>query len=240
MGEGADNLSLMHALDELYTQHPYFGSRRMTVVLAWMGHAVNRKRIQRLMRLMGIEAIYPKPNMSAPDKQHVVFPYLLRNLTIERANQVWGVDITYLRLQTGFAYLVAFLDWFSRYVLSFAVSTTLDHQFCIAALRDALAIAKPDICNSDQGSQFTAKPFTDCLKGAYVRISMDGRGRALDNVFVERLWRSVKYEDVYLKDYRTPRESLEGLTKYFRFYNHERPHQSLDYRTPAEVFYARG
>jgi putative transposase len=239
LGEGADNIAIMHAIDELYTQHPYFGSRRMSVMLASMGHAVNRKRIQRLMRFMGMEAIYPRPNLSKPAKQHSIFPYLLRNLAIERVNQVWSVDITYLRLRGGFAYLVAFLDWFSRYVLSFAVSTTLDHQFCIAALRDALANAKPEICNTDQGSQFTAKQFISCLQEAEVRISMDGRGRALDNVFVERLWRSVKYEDVYLKDYRTPRDSFEGLTKYFRFYNHERPHQSLDYRTPAEVFYAR-
>jgi len=210
----------------------------MTTVLNRMDHAVNRKRIQRLMRLMGIEAIYPKRHLSDPDKQHTVFPYLLRTMTIDRVNQVWGVDITYLRLQAGFAYLVAFLDWFSRYVLSFAVSTTLDHQFCIAALKEALAIARPDICNSDQGAQFTAKPFIGCLQDAGVLISMDGRGRALDNVFVERLWRTVKYEDVYLKDYHTPRESVCGLTEYFRFYNHERPHQSLDNRTPAEVFHA--
>lgn len=210
----------------------------MTVTLTWMGHVVNRKRIQRLMRLMGIEAIYPKRNLSIPDRQHAIYPYLLRNLAIEHANQVWGVDITYVRLQAGFAYLVAFLDWYSRYVLSFAVSTTLDHQFCIAALNEALEIAKPNICNSDQGSQFTSTPFIECLQKAGVRISMDGRGRALDNVFVERLWRSVKYEDIYLKDYSTPRDALRGLTTYFRFYNHQRPHQSLGNRTPADVFYA--
>jgi len=212
----------------------------MTAMLNRTGHAINRKRTRRLMELMGLEAIYPKRSLSAPDKQHIVFPYLLRKLAIVRVNQVWGVDITYLRLQAGFAYLVAFLDWFSRYVVSFAVSTTLDHQFCIAAFRAALEIARPEICNSDQGSQFTAIPFVNCLRDACVRISMDGRGRALDNVFTERLWRSVKYEDVYPKDYRSPRESLSGLTQYFRFYNYERPHQSLDYRTPAEVFYARG
>jgi putative transposase len=238
MGEGNDNLALMHAIDELYTQHPIFGSRRMTVVLNRMGYAVNRKRIQRLMRLMGIEAIYPKHNLSVRDKQHAVYPYLLRNVSIERVNQVWGVDITYLRLHGGFAFLVAFIDWFSRYVLSFAVSTTLDHQFCIAALNDALEIGMPEICNSDQGSQFTALPFVGRLQEAGVRISMDGRGRALDNVFTERLWRSVKYEDVYLNDYRLPQEAKSGLKRYFDFYNCDRPHQALDYRTPSEVFYA--
>jgi len=229
----------MHSIDELYTQRPYFGSRRMTATLNRMGLSVNRKHIQRLMRMMGIEAIYPKRNTSVPDKQHLLFPYLLRKLAIVRVNQVWGVDITYLRLAAGFAYLVAFIDWFSRYVLSFAVSTTLDHQFCIAALKDALEIAKPEISNSDQGSQFTALPFISCLQKAGIRISIDGRGRAFDNIFTERLWRSVKYEDVYLKDYQAPNESVRGLTQYFRFYNYERPHQSLDYRTPAEVFYAK-
>lgn len=210
----------------------------MTVVLNRMEYFVNRKRIQRLMELMGISAIYPAPNLSKPCKEHVVYPYLLRNLVIERVNQVWGVDITYLRLKAGFAYLVAFIDWFSRFVLSFAVSTTLDNQFCIAALNDALRIGKAEISNSDQGSQFTSLPFINRLREANIRISMDGRGRALDNVFTERLWRSVKYEDVYLKDYQTPNESLHGLKDYFRFYNYERPHQALKYKTPAEVFYA--
>jgi putative transposase len=237
-GEREINLALMHAIDALYTQHPTFGSRSMMATLNRMGHSVNRKRIQRLMRLMGMEAIYPKRNLSVPDKQHPVFPYLLRNLAIERVNQVWGVDITYLRLQTGYAFLVAFLDWFSRYVLSFAVSTTPDHQFCVAALNEALEIGKAEICNSDQGAQFTAVPFVSRLQEAGVRISMDGRGRALDNVFTERLWRTVKYEDVYLKDYQSPRDARQGLISYFRFYNHERPHQALNYRTPAEVFYA--
>jgi len=208
-------------------------------VLNRMGQEVNRKRVQRLMQLMGIEAIYPKPNLSAPDRQHMVYPYLLRDLAIERVNQVWGVDITYLRLQAGFAYLVAFLDWFSRYVVSFAVSTTLDHQFCITAFEEALRVAKPEICNSDQGVQFTSLAFTDRLKTAGVRISMDGRGRALDNVFTERLWRSTKYENVYLSDYTTPRTATHGLTEYYQFYNHQRPHQSLEYRTPAEVYYAK-
>jgi putative transposase len=227
----------MHFIDELYTQHPYFGSRRMTAVLNRMDYSINRKRIQRLMRLMGIEAIYPKRNLSLPDKQHNVFPYLLRNLSIERVNQVWGVDITYLRLHGGFAYLVAFIDRFSRYVLSFAVSTTLDSQFCLNAFDDALLIGSPEICNSDQGSQFTSQSFVDRVLDTGIRISMDGRGRALDNVFTERLWRSVKYENVYLADYHTPFQSQRGLKKYFRFYNYDRPHQALNYQTPAEVFH---
>lgn len=210
----------------------------MTAVLNRAGYFVNRKRIQRLMAIMGISAIYPEPNLSKRCKEHVVFPYLLRNLAIERVNQVWGVDITYLRLKAGFAYLVAFIDWFSRYVLSFKVSTSLDNQFCIAALKDALRIGKAEICNSDQGVQFTSLPFVNSLKEANIKISMDGRGRALDNVFTERLWRSVKYEDVYLKDYETPKESFCGLKAYFRFYNNDRPHQALKYKTPAEVFYA--
>jgi putative transposase len=236
MGENATNLSIMHAIDELYTQHPYYGSRRMTAMLTRNGFMVNRKRIQRLMQVMGIEAIYPKPHLSGPDRQHSIFPYLLRNMAIERVNQVRGVDITYLRLHAGFAYLVAFIDWFSRYVLSFSVSTTLDHHFCIAALNDALLIAKPEISNSDQGAQFTAKPFIARLQEAGIRISMDGRGRALDNVFTERLWWSVKYENVYPNDYHSPRDAVVGLISYFRFFNNERPHQSLEYRTPAEVF----
>ena len=210
----------------------------MTAVLNREGHAVNRKRVQRLMQLMGIEAIYPKRNLSRPDKQHEVFPYLLRDLTVERVDQVWGVDITYVRLHGGFAYLVAFLDWFSRYVVSFALSTTLDHQFCIGALEEALEKGNPEICNSDQGAQFTALPFTGRLKQANVRISMDGRGRALDNVFTERLWRSLKYEDIYPKDYQSPPQARQGISQYLRFYNWERPHQSLGYRTPAEVYHA--
>lgn len=230
----------MRTIDKIYTDHPYYGSRRMTVVLNRMdGFFVNRKRVRRLMEVMGISAIYPGPNLSKRRKDHAVYPYLLRNMVIERVNQVWGVDITYLPLLNGFAYLVAFIDWFSRYVLSFAVSTTLDNQFCITALKDALRIGKAEICNSDQGVQFTSLPFIACLQAASIRVSMDGRGRALDNVFTERLWRTVKYEDVYLRDYQTPIESFTGLKKYFKFYNYERPHMSLSYRTPAEVFYAK-
>ena len=210
----------------------------MTHALSRQGWSVNRKRIQRLMAIMGLEAIYPKPNLSKANSEHRIYPYLLRNVPIERVNQVWGVDITYVPLKAGFAYLVAFIDWFSRFVLSFAVSPTLDHQFCVCALKDALQLGTAEITNSDQGTQFTSQPFIEALKSANIRISMDGRGRALDNVFTERLWRTVKYEDIYLKDYETPRETLFGLREYFKFYNCRRPHQSLNYQTPAEVFYA--
>lgn len=209
----------------------------MTAVLNRIDYAINRKRVRRLMETMGISAIYPGPNLSKRRSDHAVFPYLLRNLVINRVNQVWGVDITYVRLLSGFAYLVAFMDWFSRYVLSFAISTTLDCLFCVSALNEALALGKAEICNSDQGGQFTAGPFIACLQAAGIRISMDGRGRALDNVFTERLWRSAKYENIYPSEYRTPNESFYGLSKYFRFYNYERPHQSLGYKTPAEVFH---
>ena len=208
----------------------------MTAVMNRSGYAVNRKRVVRLMQTMGIAAIYPAPHLSLGGTGHKVFPYLLRGLDIIRINQVWSIDITYLRLQGGFAYLVAVIDWFSRYVLSYAVSTTLDHQFCVSALDDALMIGCPEIFNTDQGVQFTCDPFIQRLQKDAIRISMDGKGRALDNVFIERLWRSVKYEDVYLKDYTSPRSALTGLTEYFTYYNHKRPHQSLDYKTPAEVF----
>lgn len=228
----------MHMIDQEYTAHPFYGSRRMSEVLKRQGISINRKRVARLMGLMNISAIYQKPHLSAPGTSHRRFPYLLRDLPIDRVNQVWGTDITYLRLDGGFAYLVAFMDWFSRYVLSYAVSTTLDHQFCVEALDDALRIGQPEISNSDQGSQFTCEPFLSRLEERKIRISMDGKGRALDNVFTERLWRNVKYEDVYLKGYQTPRDARSGLAEYFRFYNHERPHQSLGYRTPAEVYHA--
>ena len=210
----------------------------MTIALNKAGFSVNRKRTQRLMAIMGLEAIYPRPKLSTPNREHKIYPYLLRSVPIERVNQVWGVDITYVPLRAGFAYLVAFVDWFSRFVLSFTVSTTLDHQFCLTALNEALQHGKPEISNSDQGSQFTCIPFISAVQQAGIKISMDGRGRALDNVFTERLWRSVKYEDIYLNDYHTPQETAQGLKKYFGFYNHERPHQSLGYKTPADIFYA--
>jgi len=233
-----ENLRLMRLLDEQYTATPFYGSRRMQVALARAGHAVNRKHVQRLMRLMGIEAVGPKPRLSEPHPGHRVYPYLLRGVPIVRVNQVWSTDITYVRLRHGFVYLVAILDWYSRYVLAWDLSVTVDGQFCLAALESALGGCTPEIFNTDQGAQFTASVFTDRLKAAGTQISMDGRGRALDNVFVERLWRSVKYEEVYLKDYGSVPDARAQLGRYFRFYNHERPHQSLAYQTPAAVYAA--
>lgn len=227
----------MRLIDEQYTQYPFYGVEKMTTVLRRHGHLVNPKRVRRLMRLMGIEAIYPKPNLSKPSKQHKKYPYLLRHLRIEQPDQVWATDITYIRLSRGFMYLVAIMDWFSRYVLSYELSTTLDRDFCIKALQDALRVSKPDIFNSDQGSQFTSDEFTGILKAAGVAISMDGRGRFVDNIFVERLWRSVKYECVYIHNFETVREGTQGIETYFEFYNNERPHQSLAERTPAEVYF---
>jgi putative transposase len=233
-----ENLQLMRLLDEQYTATPFYGSRRMQVALAQAGHAVNRKHVQRLMRLMGLEAVGPKPRLSEPHPDHRVYPYLLRGVPIVRVDQVWSTDITYVRLRHGFVYLVAILDWYSRYVLAWDLSVTVDGQFCLAALESALGERTPEIFNTDQGAQFTATGFTDRLKAAGIQISMDGRGRALDNVFVERLWRSVKYEEVYLKDYGSVPDARAQLGRYFRFYNHERPHQSLAYQTPAAVYAA--
>jgi putative transposase len=231
------NIKLMRLIDEEYTRHPFFGSRKLVVWLDGQGHAVNRKRVQRLMQLMGIEAIYPKPNLSRRHPEHEVFPYLLRGLTIERPNQVWATDITYIRMSRGFLYLVAILDWFSRFVLAWRLSNTLDTMFCLEALDEALQrYPKPEIFNSDQGSQFTSNDFTGRLKKADIRVSMDGRGRALDNVFVERLWRTVKYEEVYLNDYTDGFDAQVRLGRYFVFYDFERPHQALNYRTPATVY----
>jgi len=235
----SDDLELMRRIDEQYTLTPFYGIRRMTVSLHQQGHRVNHKRVQRLMRLMGIEAIYPKPRLSRRDEQHKVFPYLLRDLKIERPNQVWASDITYIRLRRGFVYLVAIMDWFSRYVLSWEVSITLDVSFCLAALEWALRTATPDIFNTDQGSQFTSESFTQMLLAHDIEISMDGRGRALDNIFVERLWRTVKYEEVYLKDYDDLSDAIESLRSFFLFYNRERIHQSLGYRTPEAVYFEK-
>lgn len=234
-GESAENLHLMRLLDEQYTHTPFYGIKRMT---AWC-YAVNHKRVARLMRLMGLEAIYPKPRLSLPGITQQKYPYLLRGLCIERVNQVWSTDITYIRLQRGFLYLVAILDWFSRYMLSWSVSITLDTSFCLEALEAALAVAQPEIFNNDQGVQFTSAEFTRRLQSAGIRISWDGRGRALDNIFVERLWRSVKYEVVYLKDYQSVPEAISGLKHYFAFYNQERLHQALDYQTPAAVHWSK-
>lgn len=236
-GESELNLELMGKIDEQYTQAPFYGSRRMTEWLKRQGHSVNRKRVQRLMRHMGIEAIYPKRRTSLTDEKHKIFPYLLRGVTIARPNQVWATDITYIRMQRGFVYLVAILDWYSRYVLAWELSNTLDRAFCIAALQAALRRATPEIFNSDQGCQFTSNDFTDVLKTAGVQISMDGRGRVFDNIFTERLWRSVKYEEVYINDYQDVPEVYDRLTWYFDFYNNERLHQSLSYATPREVHF---
>jgi len=238
--ETAENLLLMRMLDEQYTQTPFYGIRRMTAWLLNCGKAVNHKRVARLLRQMGLEAIYPKPRLSVPDAQHKIYPYLLRGVEIDRPNQVWSTDITYVRLHAGYVYLVAIMDWFSRYVLSWEVSVTMESEFCISALDRALRTGRPEIFNSDQGSQFTSVDFIRPLKALGIQISMDGRGRALDNVFVERLWRSVKYEEVYLKDYRNVPIAVDSLAAYFQFYNGQRFHQSLGYRTPASVYYARG
>lgn len=231
--------ALMRLIDEQYTKTPFYGIRRMTAWLRSQGQAVNHKRVSGLMRRMGIEAIYPKRRLSLADSRHKKFPYLLKGLTIDRADQVWASDITYVRMRHGFVYLVAILDWFSRYVVSWAVSITLDAEFCIEALRDALSVSKPEIFNSDQGCRFTSTSFIGVLEATGIAISMDGRGRAFDNIFVERLWRSVKYEEVYLREYDSVREAVRGLGAYFRFYNQERPHQSLGYKTPYQVYSSR-
>ena len=235
VGESAYNLRLMRLLDEQYTRTPFYGWRRMTAQLRREGHVVNPKRVRRLMRLMGLQAIYPRRGTSTPAPGHKRYPYLLRGLKITHPGEVWSADITYVPLQHGFMYLVAVIDWFSRYVVAWQLSNTVDGLFCRVALRQALQQGTPDIFNTDQGAQFTAVEFTGILETARIRISMDGRGRALDNVFVERLWRTVKYENIYLVDYASVPELEVGLHAYFHFYNHERLHQSLGYRTPAEV-----
>jgi putative transposase len=227
----------MRLLDQQYTDTPYYGIRRMTAWLRSQGYAVHHKRVARLLRTMGLETIYPKPRTSQPHAEHRVSPDLLRGVPITRVNQVWSTDITYIRLQAGFLSLVAVMDWFSRYVLSWAVSITMDVGFCLEALAQALEVARPEIFNSDQGAQFTRNDFTGRLAAAGVLISMDGRGRALDNVFIERLWRTVKYEEVYVKDYETPREAIQGLGTFFVRSNERRQHQALAYQTPAAVYF---
>ena len=236
VAEDPEDLRLMRLIDEQYTRTPFYGVRRMAIELRDIGEQVNLKRVRRLMRKMGLEAVYPKPNLSRANAQHKKYPYLLRGLQITRPNQVWGADITYIRLTGGFVYLVAILDWFSRYVVSWGVSVTLDVGFCLEALERALSVGRPEIFNSDQGVQFTCVDFTRRLEAEKIQISMDGRGRAMDNVFTERLWWSVKYEEVYLKDYGTVPVAVQNLGGYFGFYNEERPHQSLGYKTPAEIY----
>jgi putative transposase len=235
-GAAPEDLRLMRLIDELYTAWPIYGSRKITEELTHRGEEVNRKRVQRLMREMGLEAIYPKPRLSAAGRGHKIYPYLLRGVKIERPDQVWSADITYVPLPTGFMYLAAVIDWYSRYVLAWRLSNTLDGAFCLEMLEEALKGGRPGVFNTDQGVQFTAEAFTGRLLSAGVAVSMDGRGRALDNVFVERLWRTVKYEDIYIRGYETVAELLRGLRRYFAFYNQERLHQSLGYETPAEVY----
>ena len=238
LGESGENLMLMRLLDEQYTRTPFYGSRKMTEWLVAEGHRVNRKRVSRLMDLLGIEAVYPKPKLSQPGEGHRIYPYLLRDTKVDRVNQVWSTDITYIRMAQGFLYLVAVMDWFSRFVLSWSLSLTMEVEFCVEALKHALRRGRPEVFNSDQGSQFTSAQFTGELAQRQIAISMDGRGRCMDNIFVERLWRSLKYEEVYLKEYATVAEARAGIADYFRFYNHERLHQSLGYRTPAVLYQA--
>jgi putative transposase len=228
---------LLQLLDEEYTRHPFYGSRRMTKYLCDCGYVVNRKRVQRLMQTLGLVGMAPGPNTSKPHPQHKIYPYLLRGVDIIRPNQVWSTDITYIRLPRGFVYLVAIIDWYSRKILSWRLSNTMDAGFCVDCLEEAIkAYGTPEIFNSDQGSQFTSDAFTGVLIDNDVTISMDGRGRALDNIFVERLWRTVKYEEVYLKQHDSVQRLLLGLTDYFVFYNEERRHQSLGYKTPSVVY----
>jgi len=240
VGESEENRMLLRLIDEQYTQRPFYGSRRMTVWLREQGHEVNRKRVGRLMELMGIEAIYPKPKLSQPGEGHKIYPYLLEGVEVKRVNQVWSIDITYIRMAEGFLYLVAVMDWFSRFVLSWALSLTMEANFCVEALRRALRWGRPEIFNSDQGSQFTSEKFIGELESRGIAVSMDGRRRCLDNIFIERLWRSLKYEEVYLREYTLVPEARAGIGNWFRFYNHERPHQSLNYTTPAGLYLEGG
>lgn len=230
----------MSLIDKIFTDYPFYGSRRIRYELGQTYHlSIARDHVRRLLRIMGIEAIYPKskPNTSEPHPQHRTYPYLLRGLSINRPNQIWGADITYVKLENGWAYLIAFIDWFSRYVIAWELSPTLEINFCLTALERALKTAVPEISNSDQGSHFTSTQFLEPLLQKNVQISMDGRGRCMDNIFTERLWRTVKYENIFLKSYRTIGEATAGLNDYFQFYNTRRPHQSLDYRTPSTVYF---
>jgi len=235
----AEEVALKHRIDEIYTAYPFYGSRRIREQLVQHdGLTISRKTVQRHMQEMGIAGIAPGPNLSQRRKEHVVYPYLLRGVTSSHPNQVWGIDITYIRLQKHWLYLVAILDWYSRYVIGWQLDQTLDIDFVLATVDTALAQAKPTIWNSDQGSHFTSPQYIERLLAAEVRISMDGKGRALDNIFTERFWRTLKYEEVYLHDYVTPKDAFHGLSRYFDFYNYQRPHQSLGYRTPAAVYWA--
>jgi putative transposase len=236
LGPSALEIATKRRIDEIYTAHPYYGSRRITVILQ-KEQSISRPTVQRHMREMGIAGICPGPNLSKRNLAHQIYPYLLRHRVVLRCNEVWGIDITYIRLQAGWMYLVAVLDWFSRYVISWALDQTLEEGFVLQAVDRALTVAIPEIWNSDQGSHFTSPQYLNRLLAAEVKISMDGKGRALDNIFTERLWRTIKYEEVYLNEYASPREARQGIGQYLTFYNQERPHQSLAYRTPAEVYY---
>jgi len=230
------DLTIMRLIDKEYTRHPFYGSRRMRDWIRDQGYIICRDHVRRLMRLMGIEAIYPKRRLSIPNKEHHVYPYLLNKLPITRPDQVWTIDITYIRLIKGFAYLVAIMDWYSRYVISWELSVSMDVEFCLEALANALSLGTPEIFNSDQGSQFTSEDFIKALESAEIQISMDGKGRVFDNIMIERLWRSVKYEEVYLKDYENVIVARKSLEEYFPFYNTERRHQSLNGATPREIY----
>ena len=233
----AEEVQLKHRIDEIYTAHPFYGSRRITVELQDEGHEINRKRVQRLMREMGLCGIAPGPNLSKRNFEHRVYPYLLRGVEATHPNHIWGIDITYVRMVRWWMYLVAIIDWYSRYIVSWELSDTLEIEFVLVAVDRALGQARPEIWNSDQGSHFTSPQYIERLEAAGVQISMDGRGRALDNIFTERFWRSVKYEEVYLNDYTSPREARHGIGGYMEFYNKRRPHQSLEYRRPAELYF---
>ena len=235
----AHEVALKHRIDEIYTAHPYYGYRRIAAQLHRDELSVNQKTVARYMQEMGLAAIYPGPNLSKRAHQAAIYPYLLGNVTASAPNHIWGIDITYIRLRSSWMYLVAILDWYSRYIVSWELDQTMQQAFVMEALQRALAQARPQICNSDQGSQFTSPQYTQLLRAHDVRISMDSKGRALDNIFTERLWRTVKYEEVYLKEYASPREAREGLRAYLRFYNEERLHQALDYGTPAEVYFGK-
>jgi putative transposase len=236
-GPSAEEIALKHRIDELYTAHPYYGSRRISAVLRQEGRVINRKAVQRHMQEMGIAGLAPGPHTSRRHPRHPVYPYLLRHVTAAYPDHVWGIDITYVRLQAGWLYLVAILDWYARYVVAWELDQSLELGFVLAAVDAALAVGCPTIWNSDQGSHFTSAQYLGRLQERGIQISMDGQGRALDNVFTERLWRTVKYEEVYLHSYDTPRAARQGLARYFQFYNHQRPHQALDYRTPAALYF---
>ena len=236
IGIKEEELEIMKRIDKIYTHYPFYGYRKIDAELRKQGQIYNHKRILRLMQVMGIQALTPKRNLSKSSKDHLVFPYLLRKVSVTKTNQVWSTDITFIPMYKSFAYLVAVMDWFSKYVLSWEISNTLDVHFCLNALDKALRLGKPEIFNTDQGSQFTSQVFVEKVLGNDIKLSMDSKGRALDNVFIERLWRSLKYEDIYLREYCTYQELYTGMKNYFNFYNNIRPHQSLSYNTPADIY----